>query len=105
MTLPLNAMTPRSRTVFLLAAGIAEAAGQQYVGTEHLLLALAREGGGVAAQVLEQLGVRERVMQELEPIIEKAGPSGAALHPGDEVRVQLDPDLRTSHKMTIAVET
>jgi hypothetical protein len=42
MPLPLNAMTPRSRHVLIRAGELAEQAGHLHIGTEHLLLALAR---------------------------------------------------------------
>jgi ATP-dependent Clp protease ATP-binding subunit ClpC len=49
--------TPRTKKVFQLAMAEAQAMNQQQVGTEHLLLALLREGEGVAAQVLAGLNV------------------------------------------------
>jgi ATP-dependent Clp protease ATP-binding subunit ClpA len=62
MTLALNSLTPRARRVIVQAASEAEGQGQGFVGTEHLLLALARDSHGVAGQVLDQLGVREEVL-------------------------------------------
>jgi ATP-dependent Clp protease ATP-binding subunit ClpA len=55
------------------------ALGHHYVGTEHLLLGMLREGGGVAAQVLVRLGahlarVRERVLDLLTDECEPADP-------------------------------
>jgi hypothetical protein len=50
--------TPRGRKVLELALHEAEDMGQHFVATEHLLLGLLREGEGVAAQVLTQLGVQ-----------------------------------------------
>jgi ATP-dependent Clp protease ATP-binding subunit ClpC len=50
--------TPRTKKVLQLAVAEAQAMQQPYVGTEHLLLALLREGEGVAAQVLQSLNVR-----------------------------------------------
>jgi len=49
--------TPRVKKVLELAGQEAEDLGHKYVGTEHLLLGLIREGEGVAAQVLARLGV------------------------------------------------
>jgi Clp amino terminal domain, pathogenicity island component len=59
--------TPRTKKVLELSLREALAMGHHYIGTEHLLLALLREGQGVAAQVLTRLGashaqVRERVL-------------------------------------------
>ncbi len=50
--------TPRTKKVLQLAVSEAHAMQQQLAGTEHLLLALLREGEGVAAQVLQSLNVR-----------------------------------------------
>ena len=50
-------LTPRVKKVFELANDEAQKWGVNYVGTEHLLLGLVREGEGVAAQVLADLGV------------------------------------------------
>src|SRR6267142_2274276 len=49
--------TPRVRKVLGLAAKEAKALNHTYVGTEHLLLGLLREGDGVAARVLKNLDV------------------------------------------------
>jgi ATP-dependent Clp protease ATP-binding subunit ClpC len=50
--------TPRTKKVLQLAVAEAQSMQQQQVGTEHLLLALLREGEGVAAQVLQALNMR-----------------------------------------------
>lgn len=50
-------LTPRAKKVLELAGDEAQKWGVNYVGTEHLLLGLVREGEGVAAQVLIDLGV------------------------------------------------
>lgn len=62
--------TPRAKKVLELARREARALGHNYIGTEHVLLGLLREGDGVAAQVLVMLGadlnhVRQRVIQLL----------------------------------------
>lgn len=49
--------TPRSKKVLNLAIDEARQLGHNYIGTEHLLLGLIREGEGVAARVLRELGV------------------------------------------------
>jgi ATP-dependent Clp protease ATP-binding subunit ClpA len=69
--------TPRAKKVIELAQREATDLGHNYIGTEHLLLGLAREGEGVAAQVLVKLGadlagVREQVVHLLH------GPAGSA---------------------------
>ena len=49
--------TPRAKRVLELSLEEARQLGHNYIGTEHLLLGLIREGEGVAARVLENLGV------------------------------------------------
>ncbi len=50
--------TPRAKKVLELAVEEAQNLGHTYVGTEHLLLGLLREEEGIAARVLENLGVK-----------------------------------------------
>ena len=50
-------LTPRAKKVIELAVDEARRLNHHYIGTEHLLIALMREGEGVAAGVLESLGV------------------------------------------------
>src|ERR671938_320801 len=62
--------TPRAKKVLELSLREALQLGHNYIGTEHILLGLIREGEGVAAQVLQKLGadlnrVRQQVMQLL----------------------------------------
>ena len=62
--------TPRAKTVLELSLREALQLGHNYIGTEHILLGLIREGEGVAAQVLVKLGadlnrVRQQVIQLL----------------------------------------
>src|SRR5438046_2650224 len=64
--------TPRVKKVLSLAAKEAKALNHTYVGTEHILLGLLREGDGVAAKVLKNLDVdieeaRQRTLKELDP--------------------------------------
>lgn len=51
-------LTPRSKKVIELTINEARRLNHHYIGTEHLLLGLVREGEGIAAGVLESLGVR-----------------------------------------------
>ena len=93
--------TPRAKKVLELSLREALQLGHNYIGTEHILLGLIREGEGVAAQVLVKLGadlsrVRQQVIQLLsgyqgpggstEKAGSTAGPSGA---PGQEQAVRL----------------
>ena len=64
--------TPRVKKVLDLARREAKNLNHTYIGTEHLLLGLLREGDGIAAQVLRALDVdieeaRQRVLKELDP--------------------------------------
>jgi ATP-dependent Clp protease ATP-binding subunit ClpC len=64
--------TPRVKKVLALASKEAKALNHTYVGTEHILLGLLREGDGVAAKVLKNLDVdieeaRQRTLKELDP--------------------------------------
>src|SRR5690242_15680890 len=64
--------TPRVKKVLALAAKEARALNHSYVGTEHILLGLLREGEGVAARVLKSLEVdpartRNEILKELDP--------------------------------------
>jgi ATP-dependent Clp protease ATP-binding subunit ClpC len=62
--------TDRARRVVVLAQEEARMLNHDYIGTEHLLLALIRESGGVAAQALESLGITdEAARQQVEEII------------------------------------
>ena len=67
--------TPRAKKVLELSLREALQLGHNYIGTEHILLGLIREGEGVAAQVLVELGGDlERVRQEVKRILGTAGP-------------------------------
>ncbi|MGH8046049.1 MAG: ATP-dependent Clp protease ATP-binding subunit, partial [Chthoniobacterales bacterium] len=64
--------TPRVKKVLALASKEAKALQHSYVGTEHILLGLLREGEGVAARVLKSLEVdiertRNEILKELDP--------------------------------------
>ena len=63
-------LTPRAKKVIELAVDEARRLSHHYIGTEHLLIGLMREGEGVAAGVLESLGVSlEKVREETNSII------------------------------------
>src|SRR5437763_11357174 len=75
--------TPRVKKVLALAAKEAKALNHTYVGTEHILLGLLREGDGVAARVLKNLDVdieqtRQEILKELDPNFASQGEEGAA---------------------------
>jgi ATP-dependent Clp protease ATP-binding subunit ClpC len=75
--------TPRAKRVLELAVDEAGAGGQNYVGTEHLLLGLIREGEGVAARVLQNLGVDpDGVRQQVMELLGGESGRGARRMPG-----------------------
>jgi ATP-dependent Clp protease ATP-binding subunit ClpC len=70
--------TPRVKKVLSLAGREAKALNHSYVGTEHILLGLLREGEGVAAQVLRNLDInldkaRNEILRELDPNFANSG--------------------------------
>ncbi|CAM3325337.1 ATP-dependent Clp protease, ATP-binding subunit ClpA [Nocardioides dubius] len=75
--------TPRAKKVLELSLREALQLGHSYIGTEHILLGLIREGEGVAAQVLQKLGadlnrVRQQVIQLLSGFQGKEAASSGA---------------------------
>jgi ATP-dependent Clp protease ATP-binding subunit ClpC len=79
--------TPRAKKVLELSLREALQLGHNYIGTEHMLLGLVREGEGVAAQVLVSLGadlprVRQQVIQLLSGYQSPGGKEGAPAGPG-----------------------
>lgn len=56
----IDRFTAKAKEAIGLAVDAAEELGRSYVGTEHLLLGLLREGSGVAARVLMENGWRKR---------------------------------------------
>src|SRR5258707_3664274 len=62
--------TDRARKVMQLANQEAQRFNHEYVGTEHILLGLIKEGSGVAAQVLKNLDVSlQKIRHEIEQIV------------------------------------
>ena len=63
-------LTPRAKRVIELAIDEARHLGHNYIGTEHLLLGLLREGGGVASDVLDSFGITlERARAETSRVL------------------------------------
>ena len=63
-------LTPRAKRVIELSIEEARRLGHNYIGTEHLLLGLVREGEGIAAGVLESLGVNlEKVRAQVVQLV------------------------------------
>ncbi len=84
--------TPRVKKVLALANKEARALNHSYVGTEHILLGLLREGDGVAARVLKNLEVdiertRNEILKELDPNFQpppEGEPAGQPAEPGEK---------------------
>ncbi|MBO0702148.1 MAG: ATP-dependent Clp protease ATP-binding subunit [Candidatus Dormibacteraeota bacterium] len=81
--------TPRAKKVLELSLREALQLGHNYIGTEHMLLGLVREGEGVAAQVLVSLGadlsrVRQQVIQLLSGYQSPGGKEGATTGGGSQ---------------------
>jgi ATP-dependent Clp protease ATP-binding subunit ClpA len=75
--------TPRVKKALSLATKEARALHHTYLGTEHILLGLLREGDGVAARVLMNLGVntdvtRQHILKELDPNISPSSTGAGA---------------------------
>ena len=81
--------TPRVKKVLSLASKEAKALNHTYVGTEHILLGLLREGDGVAAKVLKSLDidielVRQEILKELDPNFQNQGEETAGGGEGEK---------------------
>ena len=76
--------TPRVKKVLALAGKEAKSLNHSYVGTEHILLGLLREGEGVAARVLKSLDIdvercRNEILSELDPNFSSSEESEASI--------------------------
>ncbi len=72
-------LTPRAKRVIELAVDEARRLNHHYIGTEHLLLGLVREGEGIAAGVLESLGVSlEKVRAQVIEVLKNSSGYGGA---------------------------
>jgi len=97
--------TPRAKKVLELSLREALQLGHNYIGTEHLLLGLLREGQGVAAQVLVKLGadqarVRQQVIQLLSGYAAGGKEAGARTR---LVRMTVPDDLREAEEQLAQV--
>jgi len=90
--------TPRTKRVMELSFYEARSLGHNYVGTEHLLLALIREGEGVAARILMEMGVnlqqaREQVIKMLKEESVESRPNGSSKNSNTPTLNQFGRDL------------
>jgi ATP-dependent Clp protease ATP-binding subunit ClpC len=88
--------TQRARRVLSLAQEVAERMRHNYIGTEHLLLGLLREDGGVAGRVLRDLGLQEERVEELVENLTRASTR--------TVPIQLDLSPGTKKVLELAIE-
>ena len=88
--------TQRARRVLSLAQEEAERLQHNYIGTEHLLLGLMREEGGVAGRVLRDLGLEQKRVEELVERLTRATTRSSA--------VQLDLSPGTKKVLELAVD-
>jgi len=91
---PFDRFNDRAKRVLALAQDEAIRFNHNYIGPEHLLLGLVREGEGVAARVLDQLGVElSKVRMQVEFLIGRGGsgitPSYITLHPRTKKIIEL----------------
>ncbi len=103
--------TPRAKKSLELAVDEAQNLGHNYVGTEHILLGLMREGEGLAAQILRSLGVdklemiRQRIVELLGGVANSsstaAGKAPTAAHGTKESASILDDYGRDLNKLAI----
>ena len=86
-------LTPRAKRVIELAIDEARRLGHNYIGTEHLLLGLVREGEGIAAGVLESLGVNlDKVRHEVIRVLSQSSSAGPSAQ--ETKRASKTPDRR-----------
>lgn len=90
--------TPRTKRIMELSFYEARNLGHNYVGTEHLLLALMREGEGVAARILKDAGidlqkVREQVIERIDEENNKGGQNARSRKSNTPVLDQFGRDL------------
>ena len=97
----MNALTPRMRRILIQAGREALNAEQRYIGTEHVLLALALDDAGLAVQALDTLGVRHELEAAMRAAIAHNGPGREAGHAEDEAQVELDPVPLSNHPLRI----
>ncbi len=94
---PFERFTERARKVLALAQEEAERSHHSYIGTEHVLLGLLREGDGIAAKALNNLGVEiDKVRKTIEPLL---GPNQRLI-----VQQQIIPTSRVKKVIEISFE-
>ena len=94
-------LTPRAKKVIELAVDEARRLNHHYIGTEHLLLGLVREGEGIAAGVLESLGLNlEKVRTQTIQVLSQSG----AIHAFKETQTELVKEIRARSAPPLMIE-
>ncbi len=97
--------TDRARKVMQLANQEAQRFNHEYIGTEHILLGLVKEGSGVAANVLKNLDVDLRkIRMEVEKIVQ-AGPDMVTMGKLPHTPVRRKSSSTRSRKLAISITT
>jgi ATP-dependent Clp protease ATP-binding subunit ClpC len=95
--------TPRAKKVLELSLREALQLGHNYIGTEHILLGLIREGEGVAAEVLRKLGADlNRVRQTVIQLLSGYAGSAAAEGGGWSVETEIEEGPRAPLRATVS---
>jgi ATP-dependent Clp protease ATP-binding subunit ClpA len=96
--------TPRAKKVLELSLRESQQLGHNYIGTEHILLGLIREGEGVAAQVLVKLGADfSRVRQQVIQLLSGSARSPEAAAETRPVAMTVPEDLREAEEQLAQV--
>ncbi len=99
--------TPRVKKVLAIATKEAKELHHKYVGTEHILLGLLREGDGVAARVLQSFGIeidktRQEILKELDPDFafpeEPPQSSAPSVYSGEPININKRYDVYCSNR-------
>ena len=104
-------LTPQAKKVIELAVDESHRMGHGYIGTEHLLLGLIREGEGIGARILLDLGLNvERIRAETTRVLEKGGTQRPFVEPAfsassDQLTQQLTEALEEMSTTKIEGET
>ena len=68
-------LTPRVQNIMSGAQEIARRRGHNYVGTEHVIVAMIEDGGGIATSVMEQLGCAKAIRDMVNRLLDTMPPS------------------------------
>ena len=82
-------LTPRAKKVIELAVDEARKQGHHYIGTEHLLIGLMREGDGIGSNVLESLDLSlDTIREETQNVLSRSASSGGSSQSGSSAKAK-----------------